>query len=44
MNRRLPLLSLGLGLTALLLTLARVSVAAPEAHILRIDPRAGVAG
>ncbi len=44
MNRRLPLLSLVLGLAALVLCLTRVSLAAPEAHILRIDPRAGVTG
>ncbi len=44
MNRRFSRFSLMLGLAALLLSLTRASSAAPEAHILRIDPRAGIAG
>jgi hypothetical protein len=44
MKRRLPLVSLVLGLVALLLCTTRVSLAAPEAHILRIDPRAAANG
>jgi FHA domain len=43
MNRRLPFL-LVLALTALALAAARSASAAPEAHILRIDPRAGLGG
>jgi hypothetical protein len=41
MTRRLPFLLLVL-FTALGLTFARTSSAAPQAHILRIDPRAGI--
>ncbi len=44
MNRRLSLASLVLFVAAWILFPARTALAAPEAHILRIDPRAGVQG
>ena len=44
MNRRRPLASFVLFLVAWLLCPVRAAFAAPEAHILRIDPRAGIQG